>query len=742
MAGFGLILFLELFSEQVYRVPVLLSVFVVTLLALVTARIPKTGLAVRCGSALAAVLLLLLFRRNILDGAALYWNDAADILGSRAGIYLNRYDTTAITSGNSSRIMFLIVPGIMAAVLGLIILKYRWCILTLLCAALYPALLLLTEGVPDHKVCFLFYLGLLLKLNFMLTHSTKSDGRAQNSRAFWEGGILALGVMLVAGLLAAQILPEADYSSMEIVAKAKEEVHTGIENLRYKKGEINSLPNGRLKECAAWTASDDTALRVTMENPDSLYLRGFVGSTYNGSEWKSISTGDAYKQKNLFYWLHQDGFYAETQLAQAGNLVGDDTLSGKISALTVENQKADSRYLYTPYELAEIPEGYDGETPLTDSTLGAKGLFGQRDYTLRTDRNLVGNFTTLGARVYQTLASGEGTDYRDAESYYNTFVYGQDTDLPASLETLFRAELGDGGNREQGHTDYYTAITRIRAYLEKNMTYSTASDPDTKDGDFVEHFLTDTKIGHSVHYASAAALMFRYYGIPSRYVEGYLVTPEDVRDKKSGDNIEIPGKNGHAWTEIYIDGLGWVPVEMTPEYYNVMKEADLKTGLEAQGAKAAAIPETEEEPPMEENIQTHWSLRLALFGIEKFLILLLSVFDIFCLIFILTVWILRFRAGQIRKRRFQSGDDRSAVRAMAGYAELLYRHGPKLYSQKTRETYQKISVIGQRAAFSPHPVSGEERRETAACIRTMQKELKAATGWYEKWIMKYIERLY
>ena len=79
---------------------------------------------------------------------------------------------------------------------------------------------------------------------------------------------------------------------------------------------------------------------------------------------------------------------------------------------------------------------------------------------------------------------------------------------------------------------------------------------------------------------------------------------------------------------------------------------------------------------------------------------------------------------------------------MAGYAELLYRHGPKLYSQKTRETYARISVIGQRAAFSPHPVSGEERRETASCIRTMQEELKAATGWYEKWIMKYIERLY
>ena len=109
-------------------------------------------------------------------------------------------------------------------------------------------------------------------------------------------------------------------------------------------------------------------------------------------------------------------------------------------------------------------------------------------------------------------------------------------------------KLFSGQNWETEETvsrDIPIIIPRLqgsRAYLEKNMTYSTASDPDTKDGDFVEHLLTDTKIGHSVHYASAAALMFRYYGIPSRYVEGYLVTPEDVRDKKSGDTIEIPAK--------------------------------------------------------------------------------------------------------------------------------------------------------------------------------------------------------
>lgn len=88
------------------------------------------------------------------------------------------------------------------------------------------------------------------------------------------------------------------------------------------------------------------------------------------------------------------------------------------------------------------------------------------------------------------------------------------------------------------------------------MTYSTATDVYTKKGDFTENFISRSKIGHSVHYATAAALMFRYYGIPSRYVEGYLITPEDIKDKKAGDTVEISGKNGHAWTEIYIDGSG------------------------------------------------------------------------------------------------------------------------------------------------------------------------------------------
>lgn len=733
---------MEMLTGYVYVRPLLVSVFLMALFCTLTERMERYGIYIRGTAALVSTGSLFLLHRQILDGGVLYWNDMADVLGSRAGIYLTRLETASISSSDMTRVVFLVYLGMMAALCGFLVLRFRLYILVFVGIFALPTVMIMTGAEADARLGVAFYTGIFLELNFLLTRSGRKYYSAQSNRAFWFGGVLVFLVIVAAGVFLKQIMPQEDYNSSELVTEAKQEALDGISSLRYKKGRINSLPDGQLKKCGAWTASEDTALSVTMENPESYYLRGFTGSVYDGSSWKSIDTAEAYEQRNLFYWLHQDGFYGETQLNQARSLVEDEKLANQTSDISIKNVKADSRYLYTPYEMTEIPSGYEGETPLTDSSLKAKGIFGQRNYSFTSNGNLVKDFTVLGARIYQTLAEGDGSSYRDDESYYNTFVYSQDTGLPSSLETLFRKELGDGGNREQGHTDYYTAITRIRAYLEKNMTYSTATDVYTDKGDFTENFLTQTKIGHSVHYATAATLMFRYYGIPSRYVEGYLITPDDIKDKKAGDVIDIAGKNGHAWTEIYIDGLGWVPVEMTPEYYSVMKEADLTAGLEAKGAKSAAIPETEEEPPAEENIQTHWNLKLALFGIEKLLILILALFDTFCLLFILAVTGLRIYMNYRRRKLFENADDRLAVRAMAGYARKLYQHGEELYSEDVRRKYGEISRIGQKAAFSPHAVSKEERKDTAVCIMHMKQELKKAKSWYENWIMKYIERLY
>ena len=50
------------------------------------------------------------------------------------------------------------------------------------------------------------------------------------------------------------------------------------------------------------------------------------------------------------------------------------------------------------------------------------------------------------------------------------------------------------------------------------------------------------KSGYDVQYAAAAVMMFRYYGIPSRYVEGYLLTPETVKEAGTAETVTVSQK--------------------------------------------------------------------------------------------------------------------------------------------------------------------------------------------------------
>ena len=88
--------------------------------------------------------------------------------------------------------------------------------------------------------------------------------------------------------------------------------------------------------------------------------------------------------------------------------------------------------------------------------------------------------------------------------------------------------------------------------------------------DGVENFLSVTKQGYCVQFASAAALILREYGIPARYVEGYIAC-----DFGSNHNDHAAGRfatyvhdyEAHAWIEVFFDGIGWVQFECTPAYY-------------------------------------------------------------------------------------------------------------------------------------------------------------------------------
>ena len=127
-------------------------------------------------------------------------------------------------------------------------------------------------------------------------------------------------------------------------------------------------------------------------------------------------------------------------------------------------------------------------------------------------------------------------------------------------------------------------VTLVKEYLGANTQYNLKPGKTPSDKDFISYFLFENKQGYCVHYASAATMMFRSMGIPARYVEGYYASPRDVdwgENQKDGSiQLALTDRSAHAWVEIYVEGYGWVPIEVTPGY------RDGDTGEENQNNSA------------------------------------------------------------------------------------------------------------------------------------------------------------
>lgn len=121
--------------------------------------------------------------------------------------------------------------------------------------------------------------------------------------------------------------------------------------------------------------------------------------------------------------------------------------------------------------------------------------------------------------------------------------------------------VAQGENPDELPQDSLSQLLRLVDY-HKRMEYSLTM-PIPPDGqDFVEHVL-DVQAGYCVYFATSLTVMARSLGIPSRYVEGFGI-PGGAERLMETSGLVITGEQAHAWTEVYLDGLGWVPLDPTP----------------------------------------------------------------------------------------------------------------------------------------------------------------------------------
>lgn len=613
--------------------------------------------------------------------------------------------------------------------------------------------LLLTVSLTVHihfpMWTLLLYLAGLLLLRLpetMLTRFTKAGS------LFW---VLCLGICSLTILVSLRYL---DAHSLPVISS----LHTKITDLtqEYRYGETSSsgMPEGDFTNLGSLVQTDVPMLEITMNQPDSYYLRGFIGCEYDGNSWKAADPVTLYDGASLFYWLHQAAFYGTSQLSHIATLLDNDIASQEPVTMEIRHTGARTNHIYAPYELISADKLQDPDS-IGDITLTYTGIKGLNQYHLTCTTNQVKRYATLSSMLKLANdkgASGELSEYLKLESHYNHFAYTHFCDVPEDLNQTLEDILGQVPKDGQSHVSYQSAKQTVLSWLNDNIQYAETIPERTIGKDFLKEFLTEKQAGYDVHYASAATMMMRYLGIPARYVEGYLITPDTAASAMADTPFTLTEEASHAWVEIYQDGIGWIPFEVTPKYLDVMEQDDNLYGTGAGEYHSSDSPnqDTPEENSLEMDDDYHDDPEDEAEEDEKPdvitpIIRFIVTISLIILLLLILIWIIRHFIRKLRKY-FSFRDKNRKTAVIRLYSELHQLCGllfhwsdcvmPSYFADNLRQgygddiagAYKDVINICERAAFSDYDIMEDDYQLVYHYVKQIRKLTKKKLTLKEK----------
>lgn len=431
-------------------------------------------------------------------------------------------------------------------------------------------------------------------------------------------------------------------------------------------------------------AEDIVFLRARSDSEGYIYLRGSSFGEYTGSGWSAAVEPEQNSSLD---------FAARAAAASGG--VGHEL---ELNYIT----QADAKFM--PYysvsgSPSDIKAIYDGQ--------------GRQNTAYNT-------LDPTGAQLPDDLIQ--------AEAEYRTFAHEYYTRLPDSTRATMQAIAAQNGINAESEE----LISRVAELVRGSAVYDLNVEPFPSD-DSAVYFLTQADRGYCVHFATAAAAMYRALGVPARITEGFLFYA-------SADGwTDITGANAHAWVEVYQGGLGWLPVEVTPAASDGENAPggeltqDSPPPEQSQAPEESMLPEETEALPTEEPAPTPTADNGRPGGIISgeptpvqtpeaehklswaVLAPALAVFAILLLI------LMRRRIILSRSRaRQRSKDYNRAAIELWRVCQKLQKYGA--------QPPEAVKACAEKAAFSPHTVSREEinacRSQTEALIKNSYTGLK------------------
>lgn len=315
------------------------------------------------------------------------------------------------------------------------------------------------------------------------------------------------------------------------------------------------------------------ALRIqTEERPaENIYLKGFCMGEYEEGVWRS-------GRKTFEKECRREGFDSEgTAAAVVLSTAGE--LTGKVPAGHLPEGIEASLFYYDS-------SGTGAYFPYFAEPEGA-GIHVESDLHVKKEKNLEETAFTFwefyGGSMADFLEAG-AAEQPEWEVWYERYIREAYLAVPESM-TCVRETADEIEEQADQRGLFEKAVDEnelrlLKAYLvvewlRRNTGYSTELPELPSGADPVEFFLGTSRAGYCMHYASAAVMLLRELGVPARYVSGYLVMQSAFLPKSGKYEAIVMDNRAHAWAEIYLDGIGWIPVEVTNGYGNPISDGSL-----------------------------------------------------------------------------------------------------------------------------------------------------------------------
>ncbi|WP_066804051.1 transglutaminase family protein [Moraxella oblonga] len=362
---------------------------------------------------------------------------------------------------------------------------------------------------------------LMLLMTFIALSDEESDGQGR-LRSLMILTVPAIPLLVVLFLFFPRISP---LWSLPMAGKS---ASTGVSDTM-SPGDFSDL-----------SQSTELAFRVEFDGKipprHEMYWRGLVLSDFNGKTWRQNDFSEG-------FWSSRDAMPSWAKDAYA-NQVGQD--------YQVILEPTQQNWLFAlDYPKANLERGM-GMTS---------------DFTLR-------NYSPIATqkRYRATVYKDVKVDLTISDTHKKINLRLPKQGNPQSR--AFAQELF-----AKNHHDPILYIQAIKQHIVSGGFSYTLSPPTLNDNR-IDEFLFGSKAGFCEHYASTFAFLMREVGIPARIVGGY----QGGELGRDGQSWEVRQMDAHAWTEVWLDGRGWVRIDPTAFVSPERIDSGMNAVTEAGGA--------------------------------------------------------------------------------------------------------------------------------------------------------------